>query len=476
MTVRDKVILRSPDSAWKLTRDQLDAWTDKLAKGFRSAGIGCGDVVVTDLPNSPAAIVTLHASWAVGATAAPMNPLLTPREKKVICDAVRPKVIITSADWATAGVVAWPDPFTAPPDIDRTELQPVPGDCLVAEQDRLILFTSGSTGRPKAVALTADNVEAGIAAVTTHFKLSEEDRTVGLLPWSHGHGLFAVMLSTLRTGGTIVLAKPRETARPRQLLAQARPTWMTLVPPQVAMMTEAFEAAGTRAENMRFVRTASASLPHALAERAERVFGSPLIECLGLTETSHQMAANPVGWDRVIGSVGTPTGMAVRLAGENILGGGELEVRGRALFRAYLGDPEATTAAMTEDGWFRTRDVATIGEGGRIRIVGRLSEIINQGGHKVSPPEVEAVLVQHPDVAGALVTGIPHPTLGQQVAAAVRLREGATAGTKDLIGYCRAHLADYKVPSRMMLVKSLPQLPNAKPSRRLAAELFEANR
>ncbi|MFI9507338.1 class I adenylate-forming enzyme family protein [Nocardia sp. NPDC052566] len=472
--------LQSPD-AEGLTYGRLRSLTDQVAARFHSVGIGPGDIVLAGLPNSPAFLAVLHATWSLGAVCAPMNPLLTQREARAIIDLVQPRMIVATADLAPGEVaVRWADPWGDPPDIDRSLLRPVVADSGVSDGDRLVLFTSGSTGSPKGVVLTEANVTAGIAAVAKHFALAETDRTLAMLPWSHGHGLFASALAPLSAGGTVVLTTPQDMQQqPERLLATAQPTWMTTVPSQLAYLVEAFEHSGTRVSGVRVVRTASAPLPRALAVRGERVFGAPVVEALGMTETSHQAVADSPSWSRVMGTVGTvsPGGdMQFRLSGENILGGGRLEARGSQLFRCYLRASKATADAMTEDGWFRTGDIAAIEEGGRLRIIGRSTEIVNRGGAKIAPAEVEGVLAEHPDVVGALVTGVAHPTLGQEVVAAVVMREGTKARPADLIQYCQASLIGEKVPGRILAVDQLPALPNGKPSRRAAAALFEATR
>ncbi|BDT92416.1 acyl-CoA synthetase [Nocardia sputorum] len=474
MDAVNQPFLVSSGSTPYLTFGQLDAWTDTLVGRLAERGVGPGEVVVADLPNSPAFVAVLRATWRVGAVFAPLNPQLSAREKEVILNLSRPRVVVSATlPPVDVTTVLWRDPFDSPADIDLISAAPMP-ESPVEEQDRLILFTSGSTGQPKAVALTEANVALGIAAVADHFALTSGDRTIAMLPWSHGHGLFATLLATESVGCPVVLPTRAEAIQPHTLLASTRPTWLTMVPPQLALLTSGLEATGIRPRDMRFLRTASAPLPLPLADRAEQLLGCPVAEALGLTETSHQAAANPPTWDRVLGTVGRPTGMEFRLVGEEVVGGKELHVRGAALFSRYLGNPEATTEAFTVDGWFRTRDVARWEQGEHLRLLGRLSEIVNRGGYKVSPIEVEAVLEEHPDVMASLATGVPHPYLGHEVAAVVRLRDGSRATTRDILKHCRAHLADYKVPGQIRMVEALPQLPNGKPSRRMAARLFGA--
>uniref|UniRef100_UPI002454CDE8 class I adenylate-forming enzyme family protein n=1 Tax=Nocardia brasiliensis TaxID=37326 RepID=UPI002454CDE8 len=339
MAPHTESILQSADSDPLLTRRQFDSWTETFAARLRAVGVGPGDVVALNMPNCAAFVTTLHAVWQTGAACAPLNPVLTAREKAVLVDLVQPKLVVSCADPVPAGpVVTWGDPSGEPPEIERSRVRSVASGSAAAE-DRLVLFTSGSSGTPKAVALTEDNVDAGIASVAEHFRLSEHDRTVAMLPWSHGHGLFASVLAPLRSGGTVVVATQKEMQQPHRLLTAARPTWLTVVPPQLELIIGAVERDAIEPPRMRFVRTASSPLARVSAQRAEDRLQCPAVEALGLTETSHQAAADRPTWNRRPGTVGVATGgMAVRISGENVLGGGELEVRGPGLFRGYLGN------------------------------------------------------------------------------------------------------------------------------------------
>ncbi|MEV0032770.1 AMP-binding protein [Nocardia sp. NPDC050793] len=458
-----------------LTIQGLDTWAETAASELLRHGVRPGHVVIADLPNSPAFAAVLRATWDIGAVFAPMNPQLTAREKNDIIALTNPQLVVAATPpMFRVSTLVWPDPFGAPDGLYWFRGNPMP-EPLTSETDRLLLFTSGSTGRPKAVVLTEDNVNAGIAAVAYHFALTSEDRTLALMPWSHGHGLFATLLAPYRSGGTVVLPAVGETRRPHTLLNTVRPTWITSTPTQLAMLVSGLEHSDTTGPRLRFLRTASAPLPHAVAERAEKLLACPVAEALGLTETSHQAAANPPSWNRVLGTVGTATGTEFRLAGDIVIGGQELQVKGPAVFRAYLGDPNATAAAFTPDGWFRTLDVARWTDDGQLQLLGRLSEIVNRGGYKIAPVEVETVLCEHPEVVSALVTGLDHPHLGQELAAVVQTRSGSNVTRRDLLRHCRNSLADYKIPGELRIVTALPQLPNGKPSRRLAATLFKAD-
>ncbi|WP_433525800.1 class I adenylate-forming enzyme family protein [Nocardia pseudovaccinii] len=482
MDACDRPFLVSADADPLLSFRQLEAWAETVAWSLQKNGVGAGDVVVAELPNSPAFAVVMSAAWNIGAVFAPVDPRLSAREKQQIFTLARPRAVVASTLASIdSPTLLWRNPFEPPAQLEWIPAAParrggwmptVPAPT-VHEDDRLILFTSGSTGAPKAVALSEANIAAGIAAVADHFALTPDDRTIALLPWAQSHGLFANLMATLRSRCTMVLPAAGEARQTHRLLDAAAPTWLTVMPMQLAGITAGLVASGKRARGMRFLRTASAPLSRLAAERAERLLDCPVVEALELAETSHQAAADPPSWERVPGTVGTPTGVEFRLAGDEIAGGRELEVRGTALFSRYVGNPAATAAAFTADGWLRTRDVARREEDGRLRILGRLSEIAHRGDHAVAPVDVEAALDEHPDVVSSLATRVPHPHLGDDVAAVVHLREGSQTTKRDIMRHCHAHLAEHQIPGQLRIVQRLPQLPNGKPSRRMAAQLFE---
>jgi acyl-CoA synthetase (AMP-forming)/AMP-acid ligase II len=250
-------------------------------------------------------------------------------------------------------------------------------------------------------------------------------------------------------------------------------TWLSVVPPTLAVLCDRREATGIGAR-LRFIRSASAPMPAALARRAESLFACPLAEAYGMTETSHQAASNPPTARRALGTVGLPTGVEFREVGEVISGGRELEVRGPALFRGYLGRPDLTAEAINPEGWYRTRDIGVLEPDGYVRLLARSSEIINRGGFKVSPVEVEQSLTAHPGVSASLVAAVPHSVLGEEIGALVVARRNTTITVDDLRRHCRQHLAPYKQPGLIRIVDEIPRLPNGKPSRRLASQLLQA--
>jgi acyl-CoA synthetase (AMP-forming)/AMP-acid ligase II len=472
--------LAAPDGSSLLTYGQLDLHAERLADRLRPHARP-GAALACVLPNGPAFAVALVAAARLGVCFAPLGHRLTVPERARLFDVLRPQLLVAGPDVeppaTCAAVATWADPWAPWPDDVRAR-RPLAaagddgddGDDLAPRgEDALVLFTSGSTGTPKGVLLTRENVVAGTEAVVARYGLTPADRTAALLPWTHGHGLIGVLLATLRAGGSLAVAREQ---RLDQALRTPALTWLSLVPPLLHDLGAA--ADGGRTPRLRFVRTASAPLPRELASAAEARFGCPVAEAYGMTETAHQAAANePAFAARRLGSVGRPSGTRFRLRTTPVGEGHELEVSGAAVFRGYLRDREATGAALA-DGWYRTGDIGAIGPDGAIRLLGRLSEHINRGGSKVSPVEVEEALSRHPDVAACLVLGVPHPVLGEEVAALVQAAAGAAPTAGALQEHCRTRLAPYKVPRVIRFVADIPRLPNGKPSRRLAAGLLAA--
>ncbi|HEY4026312.1 MAG TPA: AMP-binding protein [Candidatus Dormibacteraeota bacterium] len=455
-----------------LTYAGAEAASDELAESLRPAARP-GDVVSCVLPNGPAFVVTLLAVRKLGAVLAPLGVRLPEAERGRLLERLRPTVLVSRGDAgvppAAAASVAWEDPPRVEvvrarrPAGPASELSPTAGDALV-------LFTSGSTGAPKGVLLTAAAVDVGSGSVAARCALSPADRTVALLPWTHGHGLIGVLLSTMRSGGSVVVGPAGPAAANLELALDAPGvTWVSVVPPQLAALCEL--ARDRPPPSWRFVRTASAPLSAALGTRAEATFGCPVAEAYGMTETAHEAAANePAFTARRLGTVGVPSALRFR-TGEPAGGGHLLEVSGPSLFRGYLDDGAATGRAL-EGGWYRTQDIGAIDPDGRIRLLGRLSDLINRMGNKVSPVEIEEALARHPDVVASLATRVPDERVGEEIGVVVVRRPDSALSAEDLERHCRALLAPYKIPRVVRFVEDVPRLDNGKPSRALAMHLL----
>ena len=310
------------------------------------------------------------------------------------------------------------------------------------------------------------------------FPKAARDVSLCAMPLFHVHGLVASALATLASGGTVSVPRRFTPMMFWPAARQARPTWFTASPTPhqlILMRTEENRPAGT--ERLRFVRSCSSALSPDLMARMEDRLGVPVLEAYGMTEASHQMASNPLPPDpRVPGSVGRGTGVEIAILDEggSLLPGGqpgEVGIHGPNVIDGYENNPEANRASFT-DGWFRTGDLGTLDPGGYLRLLGRIKELINRGGEKIAPREIDEALESHPAVKEAVCFGVPHPTWGEEVAAAVVLTEHVAE--KELIAHCRKVLAEFKVPRRVHIVESIPRTPTGKVQRRFVAEQLTA--
>jgi acyl-CoA synthetase (AMP-forming)/AMP-acid ligase II len=301
------------------------------------------------------------------------------------------------------------------------------------------------------------------------------------MPLFHVHGLVASTLATLRTGGTIVVV-PR--FNPLSFWASVRDhraTWYSAVPTihQVLVARAKGSARPAGAEYLRFIRSCSAPLPPQTMIEMEEKFGVPVLEAYGMTEAAHQMASNPLPpGARKPGSVGCGTGVGIAILsekGELLPAGakGEVSIKGPNVIRGYENNPQANAESFT-NGWFRTGDEGYLDDEGYLTLTGRIKELINRGGEKISPREIDEVLLSHPAVAEVVCFAIPDRVYGEEVAAAVVLNGAATE--TELIAHCKATLADFKVPKKIHIVETIPRTATGKVQRRnVAAEMAKLN-
>ncbi len=321
-----------------------------------------------------------------------------------------------------------------------------------------MLHTSGSTGRPKRVPLTHKNLSISAGNVARHYGLTADDVSLCVMPLFHVHGLVASTLATLSTGGTVVVPAKFSPLSFWRVARDHRVTWYSAVPTlhQLLLARAADPSDPARrpagAERLRFIRSCSAALPPPVMHALETAFGAPVLEAYGMTEAAHQMASNPLPpAARKPGSVGRGTDVQISIMdeeGNHLPPGeaGEVVIKGPNVITGYENNPDANATSFI-DGWFRTGDQGILDEEGYLTLVARIKELINRGGEKISPREIDEVLLTHPAIAEAVCFGVPHATWGEEVAAAVVLREAATEA--DLLAFCKERLADYKRPKQI---------------------------
>jgi len=464
------VVPEGPHVSYGTLRTNLHA----VADGLAAYGIRRGDRVAIVLPQGPEAIVTILGA-GVAATAAPLNPSFTEDEFRFYFDDVSARALVVPAHGAEAARAAWPaerplieaalDPSgglrltsATPSQAGQTATQPSPDDIA------LILHSSGTTGRPKRVPIRHRNLLASAHNIVRTYALVPSDVTLCVMPLFHIHGLVASVLATLASGGTVAIPGRFNPLGFRRLVKTQQATWYTAVPSihqMVVARSAETESVARDGQALRFIRSSSAALPRTTLVQLEESLGIPMLEAYGMTEASHQVASNPLPPGvRKAGSVGRGVGVGIGVVDEAgaLLtngGSGEIVIQGPNVIDGYDSNPEANAAAFTRDGWFRTGDLGVIDTVGYLTLVGRLKEMINRGGEKIAPHEVDEVLLQHPAVAEAVCFGAPHPIWGEEVQAVVVLR--GEASERQLIRHCQDHLAEFKIPKRLHFVQAIPR-------------------
>jgi len=476
-------LINSQGTIW--TRAQLQHQMSALVALFMDAGIQPGDRIAT------AAIGGITAAWAfLGtacyATAVPLNVRLGKHDLDCVFADLKPAALLTNLDVDNSVSVAavkfgvrvlkLPDlAISASTDHEnRWTPHASPADTA------LVLHTSGTTSAPKRVALTHTHLLASVENIRAAIDLQPEDRCLNPMPLFHSHGLVAGLLAPLLTGGSVVLPDAFTASEFLGLLAHLRPTWYTAVPAMHQAIVHAFENRRDQAVDhaLRLIRSASAPLPPSVMEQLERHFKVPVIETYGMTEATNQITSNLLPPRvRKQGSAGTPIGMELKIIDShgcsqlpNVTG--EVAIRGDSVVAEYENDPEATANAFS-DGWLRTGDTGYVDADGYVYLVGRGKELINRGGEKISPRAVEAALLKHPAVAETTAFAVPHPTLGEDLAAVVVLCPGSTESEQAFRLHLFDHVADHMVPSRILILDALPKGPTHKPVRIGLAELLQ---
>jgi acyl-CoA synthetase (AMP-forming)/AMP-acid ligase II len=475
-----------------LTYRRLYQHINMMGRTLRAAGIGGRDRVAVVLPNGPEMPVAILAVAACAACA-PVNPAFGTEELDRYFADLQPRALITQAETdsparrvALSRGVRVIELSTAPEmEAGLFELTGELGDAQSHEKVSpndvaLLLPTSGTTSRPKIVRQTHANICTSAYLTGAALALTETDRCLNVLPLFHGHGLTATVLASLAAGASVVCTPGFDVKRFSVWLTAFRPTWYSAVPTmhQAILAQPPHDRERLADSRLRFVRSSSAPLAPRIFTELERTFDTSVIEWYGMTETtSSPITCNPLPpRQRKAGSVGVPVGLDVAIMDEEgtlLTRGqtGEVVVRGASVTSGYYGDPKATKAAFAGD-WFKTGDLGFFDADGYLFLVGRMREIINRGGEKVAPQEVDEVLLEHPAVAEAVTFAVPHATLGEDVASAVVLRSHCVATPKDIRQFAIGRIADFKVPRQVLIVTELPKGPTGKVKRvGLAAKL-----
>ena len=460
---------------------------ESISELLVGAGLEKGRAVSLVLENNLEFMVTFLAVVRAGGIAAPLNPSYTADEFNFfVSDANSQFMIVPEhADVASQAAKKLNVPVLVAKANEKgrvslsqngsnlsKRIDPAPPN---SDDIALFLHTSGTTSRPKGVPLTHNNLVSSLKNIVNTYALGESDTSLIVMPLFHVHGLIGAALSSLQSGGTIVIPPRFSASTFWKHQKDTQSTWYSAVPTIHQILGMRADQDDAPHKSFRFIRSCSAALAPSVLESMEERFGAPVLEAYGMTEASHQMSSNhlPPGL-RTPGTVGSGTGVEITIMDETgkILGTherGEVVIQGPNVTLGYHNNPQANQESFTRE-WFRTGDQGTLSEDGILTLTGRLKELINRGGEKISPLEVDAALIKHTAVAEAVCFGIPDQKYGEIVQAAVVLNQTATE--IDLQAFCSDQLADFKVPERIHILEEMPRTATGKIQRRNIAAKF----
>jgi len=476
---------------------------DDLAGQLKRGGLLPGDRVALRSGSNAEFVIGLLAASRAELIVVPLDPALPVTEQRTRSEAAGARVVLVDGidhpgeeAEREPGSRWWPIAVTVGRDRGAEEganavildaATPPKTDISTPEglrhDDAMIMFTGGTTGVPKMVPWTHDNIASAVRAIVAGYGLGPQDATVAVMPLYHGHGLLAALLSTLASGGTVLLpARGRFSAHTFwDDIDAVRATWYTAVPTIHQILLERAQSDGPgKQAALRFIRSCSAPLTPETAQALQATFRAPVVCAFGMTEATHQVATTAIDQEKnpseTAGLVGRSTGPEIRIAGSQgeslpAEAVGEVWLHGSTVVRGYLGDP-AITAANFTGGWLRTGDLGSLSGAGELSIRGRIKELIIRGGENVSPERVEGVLTSHPDVLEVAVFGVPHKIYGETVAAVVVPRGSASPTPDELAGFCRERLAPFEVPTSFQEARELPHTAKGSLDRRAVAQQF----
>jgi acyl-CoA synthetase (AMP-forming)/AMP-acid ligase II/acyl carrier protein len=468
-----------------LTYRHLFADLEKNVVALSGMGIGRNDRVAIVLPNGPE-MATIFLTVTACATSAPLNPSYRAEEFDFYLSDLKAKALITKSGLDSPAVAAANKRNIPVIELITQEGNDAglfdlksPAACRTGQVEyarpediALVLYTSGTTSRPKIVPLSQANICSSARNIRKSLELSSQDRCLNIMPLFHVHGLMAALLASITAGGAIVCTPGFVAPQFFAWMQECRPTWYTAVPTMhLSILERAAENRDVIAESsLRLIRSCSSSLSPKIMMELENVFHVPVIEAYGMTEASHQIASNPLpSARRKPGSVGFASGTSISImtdSGAMAPQGqsGEIVIRGENVIHNYEDNPVANETAFS-GGWFHTGDQGYLDKEGYLFITARIKEIINRGGEKISPCEIDEILLEHPEVSQAITFAAPDPKLGEEVAAAVVPAPNASLSERDLQEFVAAHLADFKVPRRILFIQEIPKGPTGKPQR-----------
>lgn len=482
----DKEFLISEVDGRRFTYSQFVAAVKRSASLLKSHGIGKGDTVSLLLPNSVEYVIAYFACWYIGAVAGPVNSLLKEKEIAYVMTDSEAKVLLVNSDFLPAiepirnelstlnSVIIFDNEAEATKDASGDPFESSTG----SDDEAIIIYTSGTTGKPKGCLLTHGNLIANARQISEWLGFSSEDRLLTIMPLFHMNAVSVTTMSALYAGASSVVSPKFSASRFWQIISDYQITSFGSVATMLSMLLSTYADGippGLNTGQLRFAMCGSAPVPAEVMKRFEETFNCLVIEGYGLSESTCRSTFNPPDKRRRPGSCGLPIGNEMQVVDDNdqpVVDGtlGEIVLRGENILKGYYKNPEATATAF-RNGWFHTGDIGYRDSDGYYFIVDRKSDMIIRGGENIYPREIDEVLYQHPAVASAAAVGVPDELYGEEVAAFVVVREGASASADEIIAFCKSRLADYKCPKSVRFVTDIPKGPTGKLLKRELAKL-----
>ena len=484
----DNRIAITSESSSPLKFVDLKSLIERISKQLSGNGINNKDRAAIVLPNGPY-MATSFLAISSYMSAAPLNPNYKSEEFEFYLEDLKPKIVIVEKN-SKNPVVEVANKLKIPVCEIKSDGNNLSGDFNLfkkssdyvlpgEDHEALVLHTSGTTSRPKIVPLTNKNIFSSADNISKSLNLTDKDHCLNIMPLFHIHGLIAVLAASMKVGASVCASSGFNALKFLDNAKREKITWYSGVPTmhQAILMRADKNLETAKQLNLRFLRSSSASLPPAVFEKLNEVFNCPVIEAYGMTEATHQMTSNPLPpKSQKPGFVGIPAGPEVCIMDTNnkILNQGEegeVCIRGENVTTGYENNPDANKNSFS-NGWFRTGDQGYFDKDGYLKISGRLKEIINKGGEKISPLEVDNILMDHPNIEQAVCFGYEDKMLGEDIATAIIIKEGMQCTEDDIKIYANEKLAKFKIPKKIFFVNEIPKGATGKLQRNTLAKKF----
>ena len=469
----DDLIFLTSEKNEKLSYGEFKIFNEKISRQLAATNIINSDRAAIVLPNGPL-MASSFLSISSYMSAAPLNPSYKQEEFEFYLDDLKPKFLLVEPNSKSLAVIAAKNLNIPVFEMKISDNQPLGTFELFDKEtdyknpndydEALVLHTSGTTSRPKIVPLSNLNIFTSAVNISKSLKLTADDHCLNIMPLFHIHGLIAVLSASAKVGASVCASNGFNALKFLDLAETQNITWYSGVPTmhQAILLRAQKNSDKAKKLNLRFIRSSSASLPPAIFEQLNDIFQTPVIEAYGMTEATHQMASNPLPPAiQKPGLVGMPAGPEICIMNdknEKLPQGeiGEICIKGDNVTNGYENNPEANKQSFIND-WFRTGDEGFFDEDGYLKISGRLKEIINKGGEKISPLEVDNILMDFPPIDQALCFGYKDKMLGEDIAVAIKLKENKSCTEDDIKSYANEKLAKFKIPKKIFIVEDIPK-------------------